>query len=451
MTYLVRSHQCKSRSGLALNHNGQVLTVFSASNYYWTMWPGMHTSAHPNDGSILIFDDSLKNPSPQQYTWEPILLPVDNPTKSPILALTGQPFQYCVPQGRLYDGFTSRTDAMLAVDAIVQRMSELTTRLKQYDSDESGIISRDVFMIEIRNVVKYIPCYESHLDLKPFLLPRGRLHYRKYLDEQMMVYRTKNSDWHCEVMLTYAEHMRAQGQSVTRGTPKEQLRTTLRKIFPVEFFSEDQMSVFLERYYDQSSNIGEGRSLSVEWAVDRRKERVESVRQRLKDEMVDINTLRTTLIANSAPEAEGLLKPEGVVASLSSLGVPVTDCFVKDMVEEIGRRRESLDEPGTVGWISVETAVELLMTEPTNVSDARIALGLSQAFLTVLYKYRDDLIGGEQRLSISVVKQALLGMNKANNYPLSHVQISAVLLALDENHTGYVDDMGLSRMMAADE
>eukprot|EP01061_Rhynchopus_euleeides_P012189 TRINITY_DN21803_c0_g1_i1.p1 TRINITY_DN21803_c0_g1~~TRINITY_DN21803_c0_g1_i1.p1 ORF type:complete len:801 (+),score=308.78 TRINITY_DN21803_c0_g1_i1:79-2481(+) len=458
LKYLVRSHQCKSRSGLASNHGGRVLTIFSASNYYWTLWPGMHTSAHPNDGSVLVFEEPVEGQEyagdPLHYSWEPMLLPVDNPMKSPILALTNQPFQLCVPDGRLYNRFSAhRTVNLLVVDTMFQRMSELMTRIREYDPSESGVLSTNVFMREVRAVVKYLPVSETRLDLKHFLLPGGRVKYREYLNEQITMYKSKQISWQGEVMMAYVDHMQTQGNDVSKDIPRETLRSELRSIFAVELLSEDQLTVFLERFYD-SRKIDTCKSLArIDWAVDRRKERVESMRSRLRDHQVDPDTITKALQRHCV--AEGLMKHDGIVHALSDLGVPVTECFVHDLIEEIGRRRESLDEPGAVGWMDIDAVVNLLTQEESRVSDVTKALGLSQAFLTVLYRHQHELAtvntNGQKGIATPTIKRALMGLNKANGYPLSHMQIRAVLGALDEKETGFVDVGCFTKLMGQDE
>ncbi|KAJ9452246.1 Serine/threonine-protein phosphatase 5 [Diplonema papillatum] len=89
LRYVIRSHQCKSPEGVSVNHSGLVFTVFSASNYYGTLWPSMSSRAFANNGSVLLMDSADPNPTPVSFSWDPILASFDDPETAPFLPLSG--------------------------------------------------------------------------------------------------------------------------------------------------------------------------------------------------------------------------------------------------------------------------------------------------------------------------------------------------------------------------
>ena len=437
---VVRSHQCKTTSGLAQNHEDRVLTVFSSSNYYWKLW-GVGTSAFVNDGSVLIFDapgEGVKPNVPRHYTWSPILLPVDDPHNSAVLYLTGKGFQHSVRDGQLNPGHDDQERGEeLTMNGMLQQQGEFNALMREKDPQGTGLC--DPWYGGYFTSQGKKECFASDEQVKYKELIA---HYRKHL-------RGPSSDWHSEIVAAYVAHMQAQGAVLTEQdvlSGKETMsRATLRQVVPVQFLSDDQVDSFLERRRRQKTPPR--KPIKIVWAVDRRAERIARIRERLQENLVGEEKLKEALV--SAEKKEGILSQRGVMDALNSLGAGSTQCCGRDLAEEMGERWSSLEEPGLLGsWIrswwdpsadlSTSQVQDVLMpaqrgAEASSEHQVVKALGLGQPFLMAVYRHRHKLTStspcGRTGITVQTMKEALKQMNKANNFPLSHPQLDMIGIA----------------------
>eukprot|EP01063_Lacrimia_lanifica_P039737 TRINITY_DN879_c1_g1_i1.p1 TRINITY_DN879_c1_g1~~TRINITY_DN879_c1_g1_i1.p1 ORF type:complete len:779 (+),score=283.26 TRINITY_DN879_c1_g1_i1:90-2426(+) len=449
LMYLIRSHQCKSRDGLAVNHRGKVFTVFSASNYYWPLWPSVRTSAYPNDASVLVFDEQKEGDPhwhvPAQYTWEPTLLPVDNPINSAPQVYTGEPFQLTVPDSRLeWRGDRQEVEFQKVMHALSQRAADLHAALAKMDPAKTGKVKVDAFERLIAKTAKYLPRLHN-LRTHNFIDDDCvSIDYKAYLEE--FVGRKGRQhvapDWHAEILRVYTAHMESQGRIPQSGTG---MRLTLRKIFPEEYFSNDQLASFVDSYLKEPRPLDDRPVVKLEWAVDRRTERVNRMRARLSK--VPEDELQRAFARHAITDVS--VTQDGVLAALHEVGTPVSADFVSDLVEQLGRRRTSLDTPGLASLMHIEQLMAALKgpkeKKPNHVCPD-VAIGLSQTFLITIHKclFAEN---ASANVSVDLFKNALVALNKANNFPLTSLQIETIVRVIDSDNSGMIDTYELKRVI----
>eukprot|EP01060_Flectonema_neradi_P030918 TRINITY_DN4579_c3_g1_i1.p1 TRINITY_DN4579_c3_g1~~TRINITY_DN4579_c3_g1_i1.p1 ORF type:complete len:793 (+),score=112.59 TRINITY_DN4579_c3_g1_i1:61-2379(+) len=455
--YLVRSHQCKSRDGLAINHKGRVFTVFSASNYYWAQWEGVRTMAYPNDGSVLIFEEPKshenvtvppgpKDPDqPLQYTWPATLLEADNPLKSAIQHYTGKPFQYSVPNGRLqWDGDLSKFEAEKVIDSIRQRRSTLDLHIKAYDPNDEGIIGVEEFNRMVHEISQLGYNVMQYPENAAFLENgHSAINYKKFFNHHLNTQNRSWRMWHSELLIHYMEY--------TKNSSLTDMREALREMYPKEFLDDVQIDAFVDQFasHDGVLQFPKGKMTKIEWAEDRRRERLSRMRKIMQDQKVTDDAVQDAISKNSV--TDNWITKSGLQKAFKSLGVRVASCFFEDLAEEVGKRRDSLDEPGNIGWLPVDRVLCTLLTETTQEHKSSAALGLSQAFLTVLYNHRHDLSDNNNAgIAVDTFRHALIVLNKLNNFPLTHNQISSLITLIDKDGDGVIHPSELSTVLTQD-
>ena len=461
--YLVRSHQCKSRDGLAINHQGRVFTVFSASNYYGTQWKDVETRAYSNDGSVLIFEEpeqgnaSAKPGSqdpdlPRQYTWPAVLLEADNPRNSVIQHHTGKPYQYSVPEGRLHWFDTDEFESDKVIDAIQQRRSSLESHIRLYDPDDIGILSSEDFMSMILDMTHLFYSASDHpVNAAFFVDGEESINYKKFfkyhLSSPPSLSTGKLGTWHSEILLSYMELNQ-------RSLNPLDMKKILRDMYPKEFLDNAQIDAVIDHY---STHEGDHLLISkknkkpdiikLEWAEDRRRERLARIRQRLTSLNISEQKMRETVEKSAL--CDNWITKAGLPQSMKDINFRVAPCFCDDVAEEVGKRRDSLDEPGDIGWLPVNKIISILFTDSTPEHKTSAALGLSRAFLTVLYKHRHDLADKhDSGIAVDTFKHALVALNKLNSFPLTHNQITSLITLIDKDGDGIIDYAELSTAMS---
>eukprot|EP01060_Flectonema_neradi_P030741 TRINITY_DN4522_c1_g1_i1.p1 TRINITY_DN4522_c1_g1~~TRINITY_DN4522_c1_g1_i1.p1 ORF type:complete len:1075 (+),score=219.62 TRINITY_DN4522_c1_g1_i1:283-3225(+) len=359
---LVRSHE-EQKTGYKVHHKGKLITVFSASNY----------GGHGNGAAVLVFGpDEIK---PTVHKWEPF-------EKKHRRKKKDQCDSTKMMMNYIEESIVENHEGLLSFWRVIDKQNTGKVKVTDWVDGLKSELRLDSIPIQFRKSL-----------LIGSTVGSDSVAYRNFLNHHKARHQNKvkifgsQLNWHTDAVSQIATHLAASAidfekafadadTSKTGVLSFEEFRVAVRKVLSFEVLSDQQIETLAEAFdRDGDGEISKDEFISrlravetesdqmvqVEWASDRRQERLRSLREQVTP-MGQAHV--TKILQEHDADGNGSLDCDELSTALTEgLGVPFDHQLYLDLVGILGTTDETpevtlLDAAGDRAFPVVDTDIK---------------------------------------------------------------------------------------------